>query len=91
MLKHFLSLLGPVYLGYRHLPYKAVVIVALGWAAYFLWDSRAALEQSRRHAYGADSTPAAYTAFVTVLLFVSIALVFVAAHSAAYFLASRLS
>lgn len=89
MIESLLSLFGPAYFGYRHTPYIAVIIWACSSAAIFLWSNRDSLQYARRHAYGADSVPSAYTGFVTVLLFISIAVVFLAVHSALYFLVGK--
>jgi len=89
MIELLLSLLGPVYFGYQHDPYAAVVIWALITSALFFWRSRDALQRSRKHAYGTEKAPATSMIFITALIFISIAVVFLGVHSALYFLVAR--
>lgn len=91
MLDPLLSLLGPAYFGYKASSYVAVVVWALLSAAFFFWRNRDALKQAKRHAYGTETVPASYLSFVTLLLFIAVAVLFLAAHFGVYFLVRAVS
>lgn len=80
-----LAFLCAAYLGYQHDPYMAVVICSLIWAGYFLWMNRDLVKKAKAQTGGGDSVPAIIVRLTTVLLFVSVAVGFLAIGSAAYF------
>ena len=80
-----LSLLGPVYFGYEHSPYVALIVWSAACAAIFFWSNRASLRHARQVAYTTDPVPLSYMAFFTVMLYVAFSIGFLIAYSVPYF------
>jgi hypothetical protein len=53
-------------------PYWSIVVLAAWFAAFYFWQNKAALSESRRLAFADGNAPAAYIAFVSVLLWIAI-------------------
>lgn len=85
MTEILLSLAVPVFFAFQGLPYGAVITGAACTAVIWFWFNRAALQASKRNAYGADTVPKLYMSFVTLLLVIAIGVVVLAVHSAIYF------
>jgi hypothetical protein len=90
MIDIVLSFLGPVYFGYQHDLYMAMVVWTLFFSVFFMWKSRTSLKLARQAAFGSETVSAVRVGFITVLLFISVVLVFLAMHSAVYFWVARL-
>lgn len=85
------SLLVSGFFGFRGAPYINVVIVGFLAAGMFLWSTRDAIRESKKHAYGAESVPRVYTGFVTLLLYIALTVVSLAINLGVYFLARSIS
>ena len=87
----FLSLLGPVYFGYMHSPYVAVIVWSVACAAIFFWSNRATLRYARQVACSTYPVPLPYMAFFTMLLYVGFCVGFLTVYSVLYFFVEWLS
>jgi hypothetical protein len=79
-----LSLLGPVYFGYMHLPYVVLVVWSAACAAFFFWSNRASLRHARQMAYTTYPVPLPYMAFFTALLYVACSVGLLIVYSVLY-------
>lgn len=82
------SLFGPAYFGYHHDGLVVAFLWAIACAAIFFWFSRASLQFAIGQANEYSRVPFVFSIFVTLLIFVSIAVLFVGVHSAIYFFVS---
>jgi hypothetical protein len=74
--------------GYWHVLYSWVIGLSVVTAVFFLRSHRDLLPTAQPPGHRADFVPSLWTHFMTVVLFMSISLVFLAVHFAVYFLVS---
>ncbi|HEX9390765.1 MAG TPA: hypothetical protein VF928_05585 [Usitatibacteraceae bacterium] len=85
-----LQLLGPVYFGYSHDPYVAVVGWALVCSLILMWRSRAARKLVTQNTYEEVGMSATQVNLVTASLLISIIVFLLVIHSILYFIAGKL-
>jgi hypothetical protein len=74
--------------GYWHALYSWVIGLSVVTAVFFLRSHRDLLPTVQHRAHRADFIPSLRMHFITVMIFMSISVVFLAVHFAVYFLVS---
>jgi hypothetical protein len=76
--------------GYWHVLYSRVIALSVVTAVVFLASHRELLPIARHYGDRADFVPLVWTHFMSIVIFMSISVFFLAVHFAVYFLVSWL-